>query len=170
MYLTGSTNSDFDAPNYPPQNVACCDVFIARLDGGGALQWVHNLSSEPQPLQANFIDIGTAVATDPCGGAAYIAGYTAGVMPGEASRGAQDIFVARYESDGTRAWVRQFGADIPAQAPRNDTGYGIAVDRRGDLVVVGDAIGTFGTPNPNIDRTDWFIMKLRPVDGSLYAR
>jgi hypothetical protein len=35
-------------------------------------------------------------------------------------------------------------------------------------VVVGDVIGSFGLPNPNIDRTDWFIMKLRPADGSVY--
>lgn len=170
VYLTGSTNSNFDLPNYPPEPDACCDVFIAKLDGSGAIQWIHNLSSVPQPLQANFIDVATAVATDPCGSAAFITGYTTGVMPGLASRGAQDIFVARYESGGTLGWVRKFGAAIPAQAPRNDTGYGVAVDRRGDLVVVGDVIGSFGLPNPNIDRTDWFIMKLRPEDGSLYGR
>jgi hypothetical protein len=54
-------------------------------------------------------------------------------MAGQASLGAQDIFVARYERDGTLGWVRQFGAGIPAQAPRNDTGYGITVDRSGTL-------------------------------------
>jgi hypothetical protein len=168
IYLTGSTNSDFERPDYPAQTVPCCDIFVAKLDGGGAIEWIHNLSSVPQPLQANFNDIGTAVATDPCGSAAFVTGYTAGVMPGQASRGAQDIFVARYEGGGALGWVRQFGADIPAQAPRNDAGYGIAVDRRGDLVVVGEAIGSFGTPNPNTDRTDWFLMKLRPADGSVY--
>jgi hypothetical protein len=170
IYLTGSTNSNFDMPNYPPLPDACCDVFIAKLDGSGAIEWIHNLSSVPQPLQANFTDVATAVATDPCGSEAFITGYTTGVMPGQASRGAQDIFVARYEGGGTLGWVRQFGADIPAQAPRNDSGNGVTVDRRGDLVVVGDVIGSFGLPNPNIDRADWFIMKLRPEDGSLYGR
>ncbi|MES2756889.1 MAG: SBBP repeat-containing protein [Pseudomonadota bacterium] len=168
IYLTGSTNSDFELPDYPPQSGPCCDVFIARLDGSGAIQWIHNLSSVPQPLQANFNDIGTAVATDPCGSAAFVTGHTAGVMPGQASLGAQDIFVARYEGGGALGWVRQFGAGIPAQATRNDAGHAVTVDRRGDLVVAGETIGTFGAPNPNTDRADWFLMKLRPADGSVY--
>jgi hypothetical protein len=49
---------------------------------------------------------------------------------------------------------------------RNDAGRGIALDRKGDLIVVGEVHGTFGAPNPSTDRTDWFLMKLRPADGS----
>lgn len=171
IYITGRTNSDFDLPGYPAQEIFCCgtpDAFIARLDGSGTIQWIHNLSSVPQPLEANFLDIGTAVATDAGGSAAFIAGYTMGVMPGEASRGARDIFAARYEGDGALGWVRQFGADIPALGTRNDAGHGVALDRKGDVVVVGEAHGSFGTPNPNTDRTDWFVMKLRRGDGGLY--
>lgn len=89
-------------------------------------------------------------------------------MPGQASHGAQDIIAARYDGDGALAWVRQFGAGIPALGTRNDAGRGVALDRKGDLVVVGEVHGTFGTPNPNIDRLDWFLMKLRPGDGSAY--
>ena len=71
-------------------------------------------------------------------------------------------------ADGDREWLRQFGADIPAQGARNDTGRGIALDAVGDVFVAGDAIGSFGTPGRNIDRTDWFVLKLKALDGSLY--
>jgi hypothetical protein len=171
VYVTGRTNSDFDLPGFPQRPEFCCgtpDAFVARLDGGGAIAWIHNLSSVPQPLQEHFLDIGTAVTTDAAGSAAFIAGYTLGVMPGQQSYGAQDIFAARYNSDGSLAWVRQFGAGIPALGTRNDAGRGIALDRKGDLIVVGEVHGTFGAPNPSTDRTDWLLMKLRPADGSPY--
>jgi hypothetical protein len=174
IYVTGRTNSDFDQPGFPPADVApdiCCyapDAFVARLDGSGALQWVHNLSSLTQAGPSHYLDIGTSIATDANGSALFITGYTQGVMPGDASRGAQDIFVARYASSGARTWVRQFGADIPASGTRDDAGYGITLDGAGDLFVVGEAHGTFGTPNPSTDRTDWFVMKLRASDGTAY--
>lgn len=171
LYLTGRTNSDFDLPGFPPKPEFCCgtpDAFVARLDGSGAIIWIHNLSSVPQPLQQSFLDIGTAVTTDAAGSAAFIAGYTLGVMPGQQSHGAQDMFVARYNGDGELAWVRQFGADIPARGTRNDAARGVALDRKGDVIVAGEVHGSFGAPNPNTDRTDWFLMKLRPLDGSAY--
>lgn len=56
-----------------------------------AFQYIYRLSSAPQPLQANFIDIAIAVTTDLCGGAPFVTGCTSGVMLGRASRGAQGI-------------------------------------------------------------------------------
>jgi hypothetical protein len=34
--------------------------------------------------------------------------------------------------------------------------------------VTGESVGTFGTPNPDTRFNDWFVMKLRAADGSLY--
>lgn len=170
IYLTGRTNSDFGLPGWPAQDIFCCgtpDAFIARLDGAGAIRWALNLSSVPQPGPTHFLDIGAAIATDADGGSAYIAGYTTGTMPGETTQESQDIFVARYDSDGARAWVRQFGGALPALGVRNDAAYGIALDGAGDVIVAGEVFGTFGTPNPDIDRTDWFVMKLNKDDGRL---
>lgn len=41
---------------------------------------------------------------------------------------------------------------------------------RGGAQDIFDVIGSFGLPNPNIARTDRFIMKPRAEDGRLYAR
>lgn len=175
IYVTGRTNSDFDLADFPLQSGLCCgqpDAFIARLDGTGAIQWIHNLTSLALDGGTRFLDIATSVATDSTGSIAFIAGYTDGVMPGTTAKGARDLFVARYEGDGTRGWLQQYGASPPSTASGSnnlwDQAFGIARNAAGDLFVVGDTVGTWGTANPNTDRTDWFVIKVKPVDGTLY--
>jgi len=171
VYTTGRTNSDYGREGFPGQPIFCCvtpDAFVARLNGDGTINWIQNLSSQTLAGPTYYADAGTAVTTDASGSVAYLTGYTEGVMAGQASLGARDIFVARYVADGTLDWVRQYGADIPAVGIRNDNGLGIALDAVGDLFVVGDAFGSIGTPNPYTNRADWFVMKLRPADGTPY--
>jgi hypothetical protein len=171
VFLTGRTYSDFDVAGFPAQNRFCCtqwDVFVARLNGGGALQWATNLTSVPQINESYFYDEAFGIATDATGSAVFITGVTGGRMPGDTAKGNEDIFVARYEGSGVRTWVKQFGADIPATGARNDRGLAATVDRNGDVFVVGETTGTLGTPNPNIDRFDWFVMKLRAPSGTPY--
>ena len=171
IFTGGRTNTDFELPDFPVLPGPCClatDAFVARLDGAGVLQWVHNMSSLDGAGPTRYADELFGIAVDPSGSAAFLTGMTDGVMPSETSKGNRDLFVARYKADGAREWLRQFGADIPAQGARNDTGRGIALDAVGDVFVAGDAIGSFGTPGRNIDRTDWFVLKLKALDGSLY--
>lgn len=172
VYLAGRTYQDFDAAGQPQVAPGCCvqgDAFVARLSGSsGARSWIHNLSSQTLSGDRRFDDGALGLATDATGSAAYLTGYTAGVMPGETSKGADDLFVARYGNDGTRSWVRQLGSGLPAGAAQLDRGFGIALDPAGDLFVTGSTVGTFGTAPRNIDRPNWFVLKMKPVDGSLY--
>ncbi len=177
VYLTGYTNGDFDLPGFPAQTIFCCgtpDAFIARLDGSGALQWAHNLSSLTLSGPRHFDDRAFGIATDATGSAAFIAGATNGVMPDEASKGAYDMFVARFEGHGARTWIRQFGADVPSNSSGTDNqwdhAFAIAMDPAGDLFVAGDSIGSWpgGSPGGDTDRTDWIVMKLKAADGSAY--
>ena len=168
VYLSGRTYADFDVAGNPSTVVG--DAFVARFNGSGALQWVHNLSSQTLSGPRYFDDEAFGIATNAAGSAVFITGYTNGVMPGEASKGAEDAFIARYEADGTRTWVRQFGSSVPASRSTalNDRAFGIALDLHGDVFVTGVTHGSFGTPGRNTDRDDWFVLKVRPADGSLY--
>ncbi|MDM0115177.1 SBBP repeat-containing protein [Variovorax sp. J22R133] len=173
IYLTGQTNSNFDLPGYPSLDFLCCghdDAFVVRLDGNGAIQWATNLSSVTQPGPTYFRDETRGITTNATGSAVFVTGFTLGVMPGDTSRGAQDIFVARYEPTGTRVWVKQFGGTQAVGSTHPDSGHGIALDGNGDVFVAGEVLGTFGTPNPNPNtvHSDWFVMKLRPNDGTPY--
>ena len=171
VYMSGRTYQDFDLPGQPQVAPNCCvqgDAFVARFNGAGARQWIHNLSSQTLSGPRYFDDEAYGITTNAAGSALFITGYTAGVMPGETSKGNEDMFAARYEADGTRTWVRQLGAGLPATGVRNDRAFGIAMDPNGDLFIAGVTLGTFGTPGRNTDRNDWFVLKMKPADGSLY--
>lgn len=171
LYLVGWTYVDFDVAGTPPVSSSCCttgDAFVARFDGAGALQWIHNLSSLTQNGPTHFDDHALGVTTPADGSSAFVAGFTEGAMPGETQQGGrEDIFAARYEANGTRTWVRQLGASMPSNL-RQERGYGIALDPSGDIFVVGETTGTFGTPNRTTTSAEWFVFKMRPVDGSVY--
>ncbi|MDM0110720.1 SBBP repeat-containing protein [Variovorax sp. J22R133] len=169
VYLSGHTNADFDVSGTPAvsPNLAQGDAFVAAFNGTGVRQWVHNLSSET--VGADFFDDEAfGVATNADGSAVFITGFTGGTLPGETSKGGEDMFAARYDAAGTRQWVKQYGPTLPATSTRNDRGLGITLDLHGDVFVCGTTIGTFGTPGRTTDRNDWFVLKMKPADGSLY--
>jgi Beta-propeller repeat len=173
VYVVGDTHSNFDVAGYPVTPIPCCahaDAFIVKLDGSGAIVWAHNLPPVPANGQQTFFnDEARGVATNAAGSVAFVTGHTLGVMPGETTKGARDIWVARFAGNGARDWVRQFGGGAPSQTTTiNDSGLGIAIDRNGDLFVTGESGATFGTPNPDTRLSDWFVMKLRPADGTAY--
>lgn len=61
----------------------------------------------------------------------------------------KDIFVARYEANGTRTWVKQFGGAFGPGGVDADSGNAITLDGNGDVFVTGEVSGAFGTPDPN---------------------
>ena len=79
-----------------------------------------------------------------------ITGITHGSLGGSHA-GAQDVFVAKYASTGTLAWIRQLGT------PGYDAGYGVATDASGNLFVSGFTYGSLG--GPNMGRADAFVAK-----------
>lgn len=48
------------------------------------------------------------------GGRVYVAGVTAGALPGQTSQGGRDCFVRAYDLSGNHLWTRQFGSSAPA--------------------------------------------------------
>ena len=169
IYLVGRTNGDFSRPGYPPQPIPCCahpDAFVMRLNGNGRIRWARNLSAVPtsEPRPRHFFDEATGVVTNALGSVAFITGTTLGAMPGQTWQQGSDVFVARYDAEGRRAWVRQFGSRLPARN-QNDQASGIARDPEGEVFVSGTTVGTFGTPGKNSDLEDWFVLKLSPAGG-----
>ncbi|NDA81349.1 MAG: hypothetical protein EBX92_09620, partial [Actinobacteria bacterium] len=49
-------------------------------------------------------------------GSIFVAGLANGVLHGQASAGNNDVFVARYEANGTKVWTKQFGSSNHDQA------------------------------------------------------
>jgi hypothetical protein len=78
------------------------DIFLARYDGSGTLIWVVQLGTEKN-------DQAWAVAQDGEGGA-VVGGFTAGDLARPVA-GSADLWLARYDAEGTQLWLRQDGVE-----------------------------------------------------------
>ncbi|MHC4660668.1 MAG: fibronectin type III domain-containing protein [Planctomycetota bacterium] len=125
------------------------DIFIAKFNPDGTLEWARKAGS-------TFTDEGYGVAALP-DGTAVITGYFAGTAtfgegdPAEANISAvdefaPDVFIAKYNPDGTLAWVKSAGDS------NNDVGFDIAIMSDGSSVVTGfyEGTPTFGQGDPTV--------------------
>jgi len=123
------------------------DAFVASYGRDGELRWATRGGGGTSG------DAGLGVALDAAGNA-YVTGYfhsigtfqsaTFDSVDGTSqelfSRGAEDVFVAKYSRRGVLRWVKRAGST------RLNEGHAIAIDPLGDLVVTGyfEGDATFG--------------------------
>ncbi len=105
-------------------------LLLAKYDKEGILLWAQ---------QASGTNNARGIALDAAGNA-YVAGQFSGTAVfGEVtltSLGAEDVFVAKYASDGSFVWVRRLGGTTA------DMGLGIAADAEGNVLVTGSFFTT----------------------------
>ncbi|MCB9763258.1 MAG: SBBP repeat-containing protein [Alphaproteobacteria bacterium] len=99
------------------------DVFVASYDSAGNPRWIQQRGTT-----AN--DYGWRVAVDDLG-AVFVCGYTSGNLDGNTNAGSNDLFVMRFEDDGTWAWTALHGTSGV------DRAYELAVDDAGGVYVAG---------------------------------
>ena len=123
------------------------DVFLARLLPDGSLEWVRRAGGSDRDSVNGLAMLpdNSMVLTGACGMDAVFGPGESNetILPGS---GGQDIFVARYFSDGDLAWARS--ANGPGS---QESGTGIAVMLDGSSVVSGyyDGDVVFGEGEPN---------------------
>ncbi|RFS13320.1 SBBP repeat-containing protein [Emticicia sp. C21] len=106
------------------------EVFVAKYNASGTYQWARSLGGTENDFGEDIV-----VEND---GTVYITGYfygTAFPIP-RTSRGASDIFVAKFDSDANFEWVQSAGG------LNQDSGSGITVDLNGNVYAVGGYNGT----------------------------
>jgi hypothetical protein len=79
-------------------------------------------------------DVGAAVAVN-ASGQVFVTGTTMGSLDGHTNQGGYDMFVLRYDADGTWVWTDQRGTRD------NDVGTGIAVTEEGGPYAGGWTLG-----------------------------
>jgi len=141
LFVTGSTTGPFLGET----NSGYRDVFITKYKSDGMQEWVRQFGTAGT-------DEGYSVTIDEDDNL-FVTGYAAGTFPGETSSGGRDIFIAKYRSDGTQEWVKQFGTSD------NDYGKSIITDGNGNLFVTG-----YTSPSSG-GSSDAFIAKFRS-DGT----
>lgn len=140
VYITGYFAKD-DADFNPGAgrdilfNAGGLDAFIAKYDTRGNYLWARNLGG-------STIDHGRGITVDQSG-YVYITGFfnsknfdPGGTVDTLTSQGDNDIFLAKYDTAGNYVWSGSMGAK------NNDQGYGVAVDKSGNVYVTGLFTGT----------------------------
>ena len=136
-----------DEPNQTSMvSAGCHDIFVARYDSDGALEWAKRAggtASEMSNSITAFSDNSIVVV----GG--FLRSSTFGQDESNEtvlnSTGLMDIFIARYNSDGTLAWAKQAGGSDA------DVGMGITKLLDNSTIITGAFSGssTFGSGDPN---------------------
>lgn len=149
VYVVGHTTGQLGAE--PP--AGSTDVFLAKYDTAGALQWVRQLGTRRD-------DRVTSVTTDAAGNV-YLAGHTWGGLDFYVNAGGADFYFAKYDAQGNRIYVRQRGTT------RDDFATGIAAGAGDTIYLAGYTGGSFATGGSS-NNYDLF-MALYDTGGSLYV-
>lgn len=129
VYLSGIFRDQASFGEGPARTLTAngVDGFVARLDPAGKTLWVRGMGGEGD-------DIAKAVAIDPAGDVVVAGSFSKQLALGDStmdSKGSDDMFVAALDKDGRRLWGRRFGG------PDSDGLDGVAVDRAGNIAVIG---------------------------------
>lgn len=142
------------------------DVFLAKYDPSGTLQWVKTGGG---PMG----DYAHAMTVDASGNV-YLAGEIDGTsMFGSttvtANPSPDDAFVAKYDNNGNLIWAKSYGGYS------RDDARGISVDASGNIYIIGvfqntATFGTFTLTASGQDIDDAYVMKLDPSGNVLWAK
>jgi hypothetical protein len=121
IYVGGYTKGELGGVNAGDK-----DVFLAKLDAEGKQVWVRQFGSAGE-------EKGMALAVS--GEGVYLAGMTAGALGEQV--GDLDGFVARFDREGNRVWVKQVGTE------QADEFWAMTADGTGGVLLTGYTAGDF---------------------------
>ena len=113
IYVTGMTWGGLDGSTKPSYCMGagtakasqeCTDIFLVKYNSSGTKQWVKQLEGSSKSF-----DNAQGLAVDSSDNI-YVAGFTNGGLDGNTSSGKHDILVVKYNSGGSKQWLRQFGS------------------------------------------------------------
>ncbi|MGB8701961.1 MAG: SBBP repeat-containing protein [Thermosynechococcaceae cyanobacterium] len=148
ILVAGWTYGSFGGPNS-----GITDAWVAKYSSDGTLLWKNQLGS-------GDYDFLYGVATDNSNNV-LISGSTFGDLGGS-SQGVYDAWVAKYSSDGTLIWKKQFGST------GQDSSASIATDSSGNVLIAGYTDGDLGNPNQGL--TDAWVVKYSSGGSLLWTR
>jgi len=149
IYVTGSTQGGLDGNT----NSGKSDIILVKYNSSGVKQWTKQLgtsSSEVGHWDGITVDSSNNI---------YVTGYTDGGLDGNTNSGSSDIFLVKYNSNGTKQWTRQLGTS------EQDLGYGVTVDSSDNIYLTGITSGSLDG-NTNSGSNDIFLVKYNS-DGVL---
>ncbi|HEY0194275.1 MAG TPA: SBBP repeat-containing protein [Kofleriaceae bacterium] len=138
------------------------DAFVARFTTDGGLVWARTYGAERE-------DIAFGVAADAAGNTVTIGWFQGTVDFGKGpltSKGNKDVFALKLDPAGSLLWAQRWGDHD------HDQGRGVAVDDKGEAIVVGiyrfnltlpgvsPGLESVRAPDDKIPKADTFVIKL----------
>ena len=135
-YFRDTVDFDPGIENYPLYSIGEEDIFLLNLTPEGTFNWAHKTGGTQE-------DQGQAVTTDTFGNI-----FLTGIFRGQAdlapgpdetllnSAGNTDIFIQKFDPNGTLAWTHQIGG------PVKDRGMDIKISPSGNFYLLGIYRGT----------------------------
>jgi PKD repeat protein len=162
VYVSGVTNGVFPGES---DNVTY-DAFVRKYSLDGTELWTRQFGT-------TGTDFAWGVASHETLGV-YVTGETGynQALPGQTSAGRQDVFVRKYNTDGTENWTRQFGSTGSSSTGYADYGRDVSVDNTGVYVTGEIGRGGFGATLPgqsNKGSSDAFVRKYDPDGTELWT-
>ncbi len=138
------------------------DIFLAKYDASGNLHWVKQAGGSET-------DIGIDMAVDNTGNVA-LCGFFSGSSTFDnttlTSVGFEDIFLAKFDSNGNLLWAKQAGGD------GTDNCFGLAIDAANNIMITGvfAETATFAdTSLTSVGFVDIFLAKYDSDGNFLWA-
>jgi hypothetical protein len=130
IYIVGTFNGICDA-SFPLNTIGLDDIFIAKYDANGTLQWLKQIGS-------SLVDLASGVVISNDDKYIYITGYFQGVAYASGSSinssGNIDGFLAKYKNNGDLVWFKNIASSTLAtiQSPNE-----MKMDKNNHLVIGG---------------------------------
>jgi len=123
------------------------DIFIAKFNSSGSLQWIKQLGDTTMGSAADGYDRPRAAAVD-SNMNFYIAAYTNSSFGEEYGGGDYDSMLIKLNSSGDLQWVKQLGnVTIGARANGEDVPSDVIIADDGYIYMSGYTTGSFGETN-----------------------
>jgi len=151
LYVVGYVHGSLDGNPY----LGGSDCVLIKYNTYGTRQWTRQWGSSGS-------ENAMSVAIDGSGNV-YITGDTNGAMDGGSNLGGTDVFLTKFNADGTLLWTRQWGS------AGSEYSYGVKTDSAGDVFVSGRTSGTLDG-NTSAGGYDAFVTKYNSSGTRLWTR
>jgi Bacterial Ig-like domain/Beta-propeller repeat len=121
--------------------------------------WKFKTYYETWQLGSTSADTAYSIAVDDYG-RSFLTGVTRGDLVEDGSDGSEDAFIASYDINGNKSWVKELAT------PLNEGGRAITVGNDGDIYVTGYRYRSL--PNTTSLTVDYFLSKYDPEGNQLW--
>jgi hypothetical protein len=141
IYVAGGTEGDLDGN----ENIGNTDVYLSKFRPDGLRLWTRQYGGSGWE-SADSVSMGSE-------GSIYVVGSTDGNFDGEMHAGNGDLFLSRFNADGTKDWTRIYGTREGEMIPS------VVADADGNVYISGT---TYGDLHGHFNQgySDVFLMKI----------